>query len=117
MSVYGYLVCTQCRVCLWLGRAYWHDVLSGDRRVSHYGQGGRDHGPPWRNVENRVLWKFLADHAGHSLRPMPEDKWEHLVQQAVERHGDSLDVVVSVDHDVDDGFNVTEETYLEGLPG
>lgn len=71
MSTYAWFACTTCKVHLWLGKAVYNE----DKSI-HYFHIGAAESP--RNSEqptlNRVLWKMLADHAGHPLRVItPQD--------------------------------------------
>jgi Uma2 family endonuclease len=63
VSIYAYLNCHDCRQSLWLGKA-----LHDNYRSYCFHMGGADEPPPWkREVLNRILWKFLADHSGHRI--------------------------------------------------
>lgn len=100
MSIYGYLSCHDCRQTLWLGKA-----LHRDYRPSAFHIGGPDEPPHWARPQlNQVVWKFLADHAGHRIdvrleHEMTDEMWGH---QAI--GGDS------------DG-DISVEVYLAGWPG
>jgi hypothetical protein len=63
VSIYGYLNCHDCRQTLWLGK-----VLHRDYRPFAFHIGGPEEPPHWARPQlNQVLWKFLADHAGHRI--------------------------------------------------
>lgn len=68
MSRYGYLTCHDCEVVVWLGKA----LFSGDHVVA-FRVGSEDALPNSRNdLLTRVLWKFLAEHAGHHIGTLVE---------------------------------------------
>lgn len=68
MSRYAYLTCVECGVALWLGKA----IYKGNRVDRfHMGQES-DPANSLNNKLNRVIWKFLADHAGHAIRVIVE---------------------------------------------
>jgi hypothetical protein len=107
MSEYGYLVCSDCRVVLDLGKA----VKAPDGPVSYYQIGDQE--PNWQMPDvSRALWKMLADHTGHCLRPIRESSPEYEAWLADEEAtggytvigGDKLDDVPFAD-------------YLAGWPG
>jgi len=88
MSRYGDIVCFDCRCRLWLGKAIFK--TDGDK-VSHFHIGDRE--AP-RNSEkldlNRALWKFLADHASHSIHVVVEgmdDKYDEVDDEFVQIGG------------------------------
>src|SRR5262245_48209723 len=64
MARYGYLICEDCKVYLWLGKA-----ISNADRVQYFHIGGSQR---FTNIDrpimNKVLWKMLADHTSHTLR-------------------------------------------------
>lgn len=65
MSRYGWFVCDQCRVQLWLGKA----VFDANERVDHFHRGPAESPRNWADPQfARVLSKMLADHADHPLR-------------------------------------------------
>jgi hypothetical protein len=68
MARSAHLACLDCKVTFWLGKAVFHP----NNTVNYFfGIGDEVHN--WQNQEaNRVLWKMLADHAGHSLRVLVE---------------------------------------------
>src|SRR5262245_58989244 len=86
MSIYAYFTCPECMVCVWLGKV----VYPGDR-PSEFRVGQREDPPNSRNdTLNRVFWKFLADHAGHTMKVLIEgDKdFEKVIEDYVEIGGD-----------------------------
>ena len=78
MSVYGYLCCTDCKVCLWLGKAInWRDDCVGPKS---FARGDAPEGLNWKWEKlNRVLWKMLAEHTGHTIRVVLEHEFEELL--------------------------------------
>ena len=99
MGMYGWLVCEDDRIRFWLGKAY----RLGDRRVGVFQRGD---GPNAAKPElTRALWKFLADHAGHTLRVLTDDDpaYDEL-EDFVEVGGDTI-------HDI------PFSTYLQDWPG
>ena len=92
MSRYGWLVCMDCKVGLWLGSATWDESYDN---VSSY-HIGQTHDPRnWERPElNQVLWKILADHTGHELGVAVEG-WppfgDDLFDGMIEIGGDSTD--------------------------
>lgn len=68
MSRYAYLTCAECSVALWLGKAI---CKGGKVERFHIGQEG-DPVNSLNSTLNRVMWKFLADHAGHAIRVIVE---------------------------------------------
>ena len=78
MSRYAVLVCSDCKVQLWLGKAIFED---GPEQPSRFQIGGSTGDGESLNSENRilnkVLWKMLADHAGHSIRVLVEGKADY----------------------------------------
>jgi hypothetical protein len=101
MSVYAYLVCTQCNVWLWLGR-----VIHDDREPIYYHLGADEESPNWaREGLNAVLWKMLADHARHPLTVRVEG------DRGYEPTGDAVELGGSAVHDIDFA------EYLKDWPG
>ena len=69
MSVYGYLVCAECRHFLWLGKA----IRPDGQKVDYFHLGPASDPPnSQQQLLTRALWRFLADHCGHQLRPLLE---------------------------------------------
>jgi hypothetical protein len=67
VSEYGYLLCVDCRIYIWLGKA----VKDDDDRIGYFKIGTGD--PNWRQPGlARAVWKFLADHVGHRLESVRE---------------------------------------------
>ena len=61
----AFLACLDCHVLFPLGNAIFHP----DGRVNYFHNGPVDAPLNWQNPElNQVLWKMLADHAGHHLK-------------------------------------------------
>lgn len=68
MSIYGQLVCLDCRLEFWLGKAVFR-IHEGRKIVDYFHIGDPSDPPNWKREElNRVIWKMLADHIGHNLR-------------------------------------------------
>ncbi len=100
MSVYGHLCCHDCRQMLWLGKA-----LHRDGRPLAFHIGGPEEPPHWERPRlNQVLWKFLADHAGHRI----DVRLEHEMTEGMFAYQE-----VGGDGDGDVSF----EAYLAGWPG
>ena len=79
MSVYAYFCCTDCKVCLWLGKAInWGDDGTGPKTFSI---GNPPDNVNWKSETlNRVLWKLLAEHCGHSIRVVLEHDFTLLLE-------------------------------------
>ena len=100
MSVYGYLNCHDCGQMLWLGKA-----LHRDFRPICYHIGGEDAPPHWKRDQlNRVVWKFLADHAAHRI----DVRLEHEMT-------DELSAYQQIGGDTEK--DISFEAYLNGWPG
>jgi len=61
MSTTGWLACTACSTCLFLGKA----IGGADDRVAYFQDGYVPNSE--QRDRTRALWKFLADHATHPL--------------------------------------------------
>jgi hypothetical protein len=60
--------CMDCKVKFWLGKSVFHPNDTVD-----YFIGVGDEAHNWQDqASNRVLWKMLADHTGHTLRVLVE---------------------------------------------
>lgn len=82
MSIYGDLVCTDCKVIFWLGKAVFLDDPGEEKVVSHFHVGGKTESPNWAREElNQALWKFLEEHKGHSLRVLFDYELEGLQEK------------------------------------
>ena len=102
MSVYGYLVCHDCRQKLWLGKACGEP---GEGRVSYYHIGSEREPPHWqRELLNTVLWKFVADHTSHRVRILLEQEMEDEQCGYRSLGGDAVD-------------DLSWGEYVEGWPG
>jgi hypothetical protein len=100
MSIYGYLNCHDFRQSLWLGKA----LHRGGRPLCFH-IGGPDDPPHWRREQlNQVMWKFLADHAGHRIDVRLEHEMSDEMNGYQEIGGDR-----NADIDID--------SYLAGWPG
>jgi hypothetical protein len=82
----AYLICPEAKKLIWLGKPIRPD--KGSNRVSFYSQNAsRDnHEDP---LLNRVLWRFLADHAHKELRVVfsgkfVDDEYEHISTSDIE---------------------------------
>jgi hypothetical protein len=65
MSSYAHLACLDCKVTRILGKVVAH----GERQVDHFHLGLASEPLNWERPQlNQVVWKMLADHAGHQLR-------------------------------------------------
>jgi hypothetical protein len=106
LSESGYLVCNDCRVYIWLGKA----VKDEDSRVVYFKVGAAE--PNWQQPGlTRAVWKFLADHVGHHLESAREysDRYDEMV---VDDPPDGSYVEIG-----DLSTNgPTFEKYLEGWP-
>jgi hypothetical protein len=114
MSVYGYVVCTDCKEMLFLGRAVFDLRVEDQSVVKEYWRASRDGLPNYSQMKlNRLLWKFLAKNTGHNVRIVLEHELEKLVRddEYADIGEDSL-----FDYSL---FDYTEEEYLsdESLPG
>ncbi|GIJ31070.1 hypothetical protein [Micromonospora sediminimaris] len=99
MSLTGWLACPQCATCVALGTAY----RLGDQRIGYFQDGyTANSGQP---ELTRALWKFLADHATHSLRVLLPDTPGY----------DDLDQFREIGGDEQGDVSFAE--YLDGWPG
>ena len=100
MSIYAYLTCDDCRQLFWLGKA-----VKANDLVSYFHIGGPDEPPNWKREElNQIIWKFLADHAGHKIQV-------HLENQM------SDDTFSYMDIDGDGENDLTANSYIGDWPG
>jgi hypothetical protein len=85
MSRYANLACLECKVMVWLGKA----IFADNGRINYFKIGGPEDPPnSKRTTLNRVIWKMLADHAGHPLRVVVEGDPEYpLLGEFVEIGG------------------------------
>ena len=100
MSIYGYLMCHDCRQLLWLGKA-----VHEHERVDLFHIGPSNEPPNWsRKTLNQVVWKFFADHCSHNVDVRLESRM--------------TDEMFSYQDIGGDGENhITFEKYLEGWRG
>lgn len=100
MSIYGYLVCHDCKQQVWLGKA-----IHEDYRPKYFHIGQADHPPHWERTKlNQVIWRFLADHAGHEIQVSVEGE---------RREGEDEYQQIGGDEDGDISF----ADYLDGWEG
>lgn len=65
MSRYAHLVCMDCKISYFIGKAIYRE----DEHLNYFHIGPASEPPNWQRTElNRVIWKMLADHAGHRLK-------------------------------------------------
>ena len=101
MSRYGYLRCHDCQVAVWLGKA-----IFVDGRPSSFHIGQPDDPPNSQNQTlTRVVWKFLADHAGHDIAVLVEG------QPGYARLADYQEIGGDTDRDI------SFDDYLRGFTG
>ena len=63
MSIHGFLNCHNCHQMLWPGKA-----IHENYRMDYFHVGPQNEPPNWkREIQNQIVWKFLADHCGHSI--------------------------------------------------
>lgn len=77
MSRYGWFACIDCQIMVWLGKA----IFDQNHQVVNFHIGQSTDSPNWqRTTLNRVIWKMLADHAGHTLNVIIEGapQWEMI---------------------------------------
>jgi hypothetical protein len=106
LSEYGYLLCVDCRVYIWLGKAIKDDA--GD--IVYFKVGAAE--PNWQQPGlARSVWKFLAEHVGHRLEPVREfsKRYDQMVADDPPEGGYV---------EIGDWSNTgpTFEEYLEGWP-
>jgi hypothetical protein len=102
MSRYANLACMDCKVSFFLGKAIFRD----DGSVNYFHIGGREEPPNWQRQElNQVLWKMLADHAGHNLRVLLSGDPDF------DRLADFVDIGGTAIRDI------SEEDYLKNWDG
>lgn len=99
MSRYAWLVCEDCKVMVWLGKA----AIKGDR-VDYIHPAGIAQDDE-RQTLNCVIWKMFADHAGHTLRVVTDQSPDYA----------SLDDYVEIGGDEDGDISMT--TYLKDWVG
>jgi hypothetical protein len=100
MSIYGYLNCHNCRQTLWLGKA-----LHRANRPYAFHIGEPEEPPHWARPQlNQILWKFMADHAGHRI----DVRLEHEMTEEMFGYQ-------NIGGDTNQG--VSFEAYLTGWPG
>jgi hypothetical protein len=97
MARSAFFVCMDCKVKFWLGKAVFHP---NDTVDYFFGVGHEAHN--WQNQEaNHVLWKMLADHAGHPLRVLVEwtPEFDALVEdeEVVWIGGDEIGHEISIE--------------------
>jgi hypothetical protein len=103
MARSAYFACMDCKVKLWVGVAIPRDTVE---YFSHFGDEKRN----WQDLElNRVVWKMLADHAGHHLRVILE--WTPEYDAFVEEEN-----VVEIGGD-DPEYDISFEAYLKDWEG
>ncbi len=106
MSIYASLVCVDCKVQLWLGKAiFQHDSTE---QPTYFQRGNTDNGVPLNSenlVLSKALWKMLADHARHSLKVIVEGDPDYPAT------GDYAEI------GGDEFKDIAFEKYLEGWPG
>jgi hypothetical protein len=65
MSRYAHLACLDCKVSHMLGKAIAHE----ENKIDYFHLGAASEPLNWERPQfNQVIWKMLADHAGHQLR-------------------------------------------------
>ncbi|BCY15511.1 hypothetical protein [Actinoplanes sp. L3-i22] len=106
MSEYGYLLCVDCRVYIWLGKA-----IQDDTRIIYFAVGSKE--PNWRQPElAKSVWKFLADHVGHPLESVREFSQRYDQMVADDPPEGEYSEVGDTSH-----TGPTFEEYLSGWPG
>lgn len=101
MSIYCDLLCEDCKVGFWLGKA----VFADQKSVKYFHRVNKTNLRNWEQVVlNQALWKFLADHKGHNLRVLADYEIEQLIEE------DCLQDYTNIEGSVGNSF--TE--YLEG---
>ena len=107
VSEYGYLLCVDCRVHIWLGKAIKND----DDQIVYFAVGAKE--PNWRQSGlTRSVWKFLADHVGHHLESVRE--FSERYNQMVEDDPPEGPYVEIGDSSL---TGPTFDEYLSGWPG
>lgn len=83
----AYLICPETRKSLWLGKPIRHYDAEGKEFVSHYNRRytTHNHEDP---ILNKMLWKFLAEHAHKELRVVFDWEFKEHEYQRVEGPGD-----------------------------
>jgi hypothetical protein len=104
MSRYADLVCIDCKVSLWLGKAIFRE----DNSINYFKIGDQEDPPNSQRLElNRAIWKMLADHAGHNLRVIVEGEPDEDILEDdafVEIGGDTIN-------------DISFDEYLKDWPG
>lgn len=103
MSRYGHFACFDCRIGIWLGKAVFD---ANNDHVSYFHISDPLASRNWqRQTLSKVIWKFLADHAGHRL---------HVVVEGEPLDREFEDFVIIGQDTI--GFPTFEE-YLRDWPG
>ena len=86
MSIYAELLCHNCRQSVFLGKAMCES--NGTPFAFHI---GNDPTPHWkRDKLNKVIWKFLADHAAHNIDVRMEHQLTENMYAYQEIGGDAV---------------------------
>ena len=103
MGIYGYLCCKTCKKFFGMGKAI---RLPPDfDKVACYHSGPTDSPPNAENpILTMVLWKFLAEHHGHSIQTLFDYEFDHFVDREDYR-------MIGGECDGDTSF----EEYLKGV--
>ena len=92
MSVYGYLNCHTCKQTMWLGKA----LHEGHQPFAfHIGSGPKHWNRPGLN---KLLWKFLADHAAHEIDVRLEHQMSDDMYAYREIGGDEIKDITENDY-------------------
>lgn len=100
MSRYAWLICVDCKIVVWLGKA----AFTLDGRLEYIHPLGVASEAQKRTL-NHVIWKIFADHAGHTLRVITDQDPAYS----------SLDGYTEVGGEEYGDINF--KTYLAGWPG
>lgn len=103
MGQYGYLVCPQCKQLIFLGKI----IKDENKQPLYFHIGDEENILHSHNLMmNRVIWKFLAQHAGHSIKVFREyeDPEDYMGDDYIEVGGDRI-------------IDISFEEYLKDWPG
>lgn len=101
MSRYAWFVCEDCKEMIWLGKIVQYD----GKKKQYFHIGGRDKPSNSMNVEfTKLLMKFIAEHAEHTLRVWPEE----MLDKYVDEHFIEIGA---------DDSSIKIDDYINGFPG
>lgn len=73
MAIYGYLACLETNESLWLGKVLRHKGPDGSLSAFGFWMGPDPGHNYQKELLNKALWKFLAEHLGKELIVVTDD--------------------------------------------